>query len=144
MSWNVESPQVAEPAVSILLKLGSDATTCKTLTISTFWLKVEGPKTPDAWAIAVVPSDPPIPTKENDEVPPQSLTLLLNVVSPSTSRLFLIVVVPPWPAILTSEAFNAKSIVCVLPEKKLTIPASVDRVTTVSYTHLTLPTSVTV
>ena len=64
MSWNVASPQDAEPAVSILLKFGSEDTTSRTLTMSTFWLKVEGPKTPDAWAIGVVPSDAPTPTKE--------------------------------------------------------------------------------
>ena len=40
---------------------------------------------------------------------------------------------------LTSEAFIAKSIVCVLPEKKLTIPASVDRVTICSGLVLSPP-----
>ena len=58
-------------------------------------MKEAGPRTPDAWAIPVVPRDCPTPTKEKEDVPPQSLTLLLNVVSPSISRLFLIVVVPP-------------------------------------------------
>ena len=40
---------------------------------------------------------------------------------------------------LTSEAFKPKSIVCVLPEKKLTIPASVDRVTICSGLVLSPP-----
>ena len=58
-------------------------------------MKLEGPKIPEACAIPVVPRDCPTPTKEKEDVPPQSLTLLLNVVSPSISTLFLIVVVPP-------------------------------------------------
>ena len=64
----------------------------------------------------------------------------LNLADESTTRLFLIVVVPPLPAIVISAALVAKSSLDVaeLPEKNSTVPA-VEVNLTVSSSPLSVP-----
>ena len=104
-----------------------------------FWLYWFAPRIPLAWLMIVDPNCALSPRKEKDANPPQRVILELNLELASTSRLFLILVVPPWPPTLISDALVAKSSVWVFPVKNLTIPASVPRVTMFSGLVLSPP-----
>ena len=139
-SWYWIPPQFPVPAVSTVQYLDELVATLSTVIISTLLLNRLLPKIPVAWLIFSEPDLALSAVKENDANPPHNLTLELNLADASTTKLFLTLVVPPWPAIVMSEALVAKLsiLVLLLPPKKLTVPAVVVRFT-VSSSSLEVP-----